>query len=391
MSRSDLGAARRPPPWRDVRVLRVVVQVLFLAGVVVLLWWLYVNLVSNLQQRRLRTDYRFLRQPAGFAISGSPDFRSTQPIWRAVLVGLRNTLTVSLVGIVLATVLGTIVGVLRLSSNWLVRRTASLFVEAFRNVPLLVLVLFFYLAVLQQLPGVSDALDPAGFVLSQRGLWVPWFDTHEGAAAFGWTLVAAVIAAGAVAAWRTRRFEATGEVHHRALWGAGAALGVAGVGWALLGRPVTPSLPQHAGLIVEGGLRLTIEYGALLIALVVYTSAFIAEIVRGSIQAVPKGQTEAATAVGLTALQRMRLVILPQALRVAVPPTGNEFLSLTKNSALGIAIAFPELLRITRIVIGNGQPAPQAFALMMGIYLVISLALSGVTNAANRRLQRRGA
>ncbi len=370
-------------------MLRVVLQLMFVAAVGVVVLWLYGNLITNMRGRGIRTDYGFLQQPSGFAISGT-DFRGTQPIRQAILTGLANTLRVAVVGVVLASVLGVIVGVLRLSTNWLVRRVAGLFVESFRNVPHIILIQFMYLAVLQRLPGPADPVDWGVLFLSNRGLWVPWAEIGDRSGTYTLVLAAGVLAAVGVAWWRTRRFDATGQAHHRFLWGLAALVVVALAGWSALGGPVTPTLPTHDGRVVTGGLRLTVEYGALLIALVLYTAAFIAEIVRGAIQSVPKGQTEAATAVGLSSFQRLRLVVLPQALRIAVPPTGNEYLNLTKNTALGVVIAYPELLRVTRIVVGNGQPAPQAFALMLGIFLAVSLVVSALMNLANRLMQRRG-
>lgn len=367
-------------------MLRAGAQILFVILVAWSLWYIFTNLVLNLQARGLPTSFEFLQQPAGFTLLGT-DFRSTQPIWKALVAGLGNTIRVSVLGILLATVLGVVVGVARLSTNWLVRKTAAGFVEALRNIPLLVLLIFLYIAVIQQLPRVSDAIEWPGMVLSNRGLWIPWLEVQEGAGAFWLVVLAGLALAVAVGVWRTRRFDATGQPHHRVAWGSAVFLAVLVIGWLVMDRPVLPTTPVLAERQVAGGYELTPEYGALLIGLVIYAAAFIAEIVRGSILSVPKGQTEAANAVGLNSFQRLRYVILPQAFRVAVPPTGNEFLNLTKNSALGIVIAFPELLRVTRIAIGNGYPASQLIVIMMLTYLVLSLILSSMTNAINRRLQ----
>jgi general L-amino acid transport system permease protein len=389
-------AHQRPPFWRDVRVLRVVIQAAFVVAVVALLWWLYRNLVTNLERAGIRTDFGFLDQPSGFTLLGAErglvDFSSRDPIWKAIVVGTYNTLRVSILGIVLATILGVIIGVARLSTNWLVRKIAGAFVEALRNVPLLVLIVFMYLAVLQALPRISDAIEvPNLLVLSNRGLYVPWVVVAEGSGLFLAVCALGLGLAAAVGWWRTRRFDATGQPHHRMLWGVGVFVAMAATAWLLLDRPVSLTLPVLDERLVEGGYEMTLEYGALLFALVIYTAAFIAEIVRGSILAVPKGQTEAANALGLRAFQRLRYVILPQALRVAIPPTGNEYINLAKNSALGLAIAFPELLRVTRIAIGQGNPAPQLVAVMMVTYLALSLILSVGVNLVNRRLALRGA
>lgn len=377
----------RPPPWRDVRVIRVTLQLGFVVAVLATLWWLTDNLTTNLRRLGIRRDFGFLDQPAGFTIIGS-DFRATSTIREALLVGLGNTLRVALLGIVIALLLGVVVGVMRLSSNWLVARTASIYVELLRNIPPLVLITFFYFGVLATLPGISDASTPGGVaVVSNRGVWLPWLDLGEGAGGFYLALLAALVAAMVVASWRRRVHDLTGEPHHRVLWGLGTLLALVALAYLVLRPPVGVTVPVLDGRRVEGGALLYPEYFALLISLVLYTSSFIAEIVRGSIQAVPKGQVEAADALGLSWFARLRLVVLPQALRIATPATGNEFLNLSKNVSLGVVIAYPELLRIGRQAVANGQPAPQTLLIVLGGYLAISLVLSAVVNVANRRLQ----
>jgi general L-amino acid transport system permease protein len=384
------GSSGRPPPWRDLRVLRVVAQVVFLALVAGAIWFLVTNLVTNMRERRIRTDFGFLDQPAGFALSGT-DFSARDSVMDAVLVGLQNTIVVAVWGIVLATVLGVVVGVARLSTNWLVRKLAAGFVEALRNVPLIVFLFFLYLAVLQRLPTIDDAIEGAGlFVLSNRGLYTPWVEIADGSGGFLTACAVGLVLGIAVGWWRTRRFDATGEPHRRVLWATGTFVLVAGAAWLVTGRPVSSSLPDLEGRIVQGGYALSIEHGALLFGLVLYMAAFIAEVVRGSILAVPRGQSEAANALGLSSMQRLRFVVLPQALRIAIPPTGNEYINLTKNTALGLAIAFPELLRVTRISISQGQPAPQLIVIMMVLYLALSLTLAVAVNFYNRRLVLRG-
>lgn len=377
----------RPPPWRDVRVIRVSLQIAFVAAVVATVWWLYDNLVTNLERLGIRRDFSFLDQAAGFTIFGS-DFSATSSIREALWVGLQNTLRVALLGIVLALVIGIFVGVMRLSTNWLVRRTASIYVELLRNIPPLVLIIFFYLAVLQTLPGISEAATPGEVIIvSNRGIWLPWIDLGESTGAFVVTAAVAALVAVLVAAWRRRVHDVTGRPHHRVLWGGSAAIVVLAIGHVTLSPPIAVSIPVLEGRSVTGGALLFPEYAALLLSLVLYTSSFIAEIVRGSIQAVPKGQVEAAQALGLSWFDRLRRVVLPQALRIATPATGNEFLNLSKNVSLGVVIAYPEILRVGRQAIGNGQPAPQILLIVLAAYLAVSLALSLVVNIANRRLQ----
>jgi general L-amino acid transport system permease protein len=374
-----------------VRVLRIAFQAAFLVAVAALVLYLLENLLGNLRRLGIDRSFDYLDQPAGFAIPDS-DFRSTQSFLAAVLEGARNTLSVSLVGIVLALLLGIVVGVARLSPNWLLRRVAAIYVESLRNVPVLVIIIFLYLAVFLRLPPISRAIEWGQvLVWSNRGLVVPWL-RQTGEIGVFWSVVGAgAFAAAAVWVWRTRRFDATGDPHHRVLWAGGVLVAAAAAGFFVAGRPYGLSLPERGDLGVANGFRLSPEYTALLLALVVYTASHIAEIVRGSILAVPWGQTEAANALGLSDFQRLRLVVLPQAFRIMIPPLANQFLNLTKNSSLGIAIAFAEVTRITRISIAQGAPAPQAIAILMAVYLVFSLSIALVTNVVNRRLTLKGA
>ena len=381
---------RRPPPWRDVRVLRVVGQVVFVVGVAAMLWFLWTTLRANLRNTGLTTGFDFLNRPAGVDIRDT-DFSPGQPVRDAIVVGLLNTIRVAAIGILLATVLGVLIGIARLSTNWLVRKAAALYVESIRNVPVLVIIVFMYTSVVLRLPPIDESAEFAGaIVFSNRGLVVPWGDTGGGAPVFTTSCFLALLAALAVAVWRSRRFDRTGQPHHRALWGLGTFVLLVSVAYAALGAPVAITLPTRDGRVVTGGIRLGPEYAALLFALVLYTASHIAEIVRGSILAVPKGQTEAANAIALSAFQRMRYVILPQAFRIMVPPLANQYLNLTKNSSLAVAIGYFELARISGQVIANGSPAPQVIAILMLCYLVLSLAISLVANVVNRLLTRSG-
>ena len=388
MAGTDLSVGRAPrvAVWRDVRILRGALQVAFVAGVVWLMLWLFDNLTTNLDRLGIRRDFAFLQQPAGFRILGS-DFEASGSIREALIVGITNSIRVAVIGMVLALLLGIVVGVARLSRNWLVARVASAFVELLRNVPPLVLVIVFYQITLDVLPPIQEAAVRGGVLLSNRGVWIPWFTLGEGSRPYLAVLLVGVGAAVVVGRWRRARFERTGQPARAGLLGTATLVLVAAVGWVVLDPPITASVPVLEGRLVDGGASLYPEYLSLLLAMVLYTASFIAEIVRGSIQAVPKGQTEAADALGLSPGQRLRQVTLPQALRIAAPATGNEFLNLTKNVSLGVAVGYAELLRVAQTATGNGQPAPQSLTLVLAGYLTLSIIISLVVNVANRRLQ----
>jgi general L-amino acid transport system permease protein len=380
------STARRPPPWRNVRVLRFAFQAVFLLLVALLLLYLWETATDNLRRLGIRTDFRYLRQPAGFAIPDS-DFRSSQSLFDAVLVGVRNTAEVALLGIVLATILGVVVGVARLSTNWLVRRAAAAYVEAFRNVPVLIIIIFFWLGIFLRLPPIREAVEFLDLiVVSNRGMVVPWFDKVGAGAPFGLVALGAFLLAAAVWIWRTRRFDRTGEPHRRVLWAGGVLLAVLAVGFFATGRPWVLETPERGALSTAGGFRLSPEYAALLLGLTMYTASHIAEIVRGSILAVPRGQSEAANAVGLSGFQRLRHVVLPQAFRISIPPVANQYLNLVKNSSLGVAVSYYEVTKITQVSISQAAPAVQAILVLMAVYLFFSLSIALVTNVINRRL-----
>ncbi len=386
MSAAAPAAQTRPPFWRNVRVLRWAFQAVFLLLVLAFLLYVWGNLTGNLERLGIRTDFRHLRQPAGFAIPDS-DFRSTQSVFDALLVGAQNTAKVAFLGILLATILGILVGVARLSTNWLVRRAAALYVETLRNIPILIIILFWYLGVMLRLSPLGEGNILGIVSLSNRGLVLPWVERTGAAAVFWIVALVGLVAAAVVWIWRTRRFDRTGEPPRRLLWSGGVLLLALVAGFLASGMPYALSLPEAEQFGTVGGFRVSPEFGALLIALTLYTAAHIAEIVRGSILAVSRGQTEAANAIGLTGFQRLRFVVLPQAFRISVPPVANQYLNLTKNSSLAVAIGYYELTRVTNISISQGGPAPQAIFILMLFYLAFSLFIAAVTNFINRRLE----
>lgn len=375
--------AGRPPLWRDVRVLKWAFQMAVAAVVVVVLAVLFDAYQANSRRQNIPTDFGFLDQPAGFPIPGS-DFRQSQPVSDALIEGFQNTLRLVLVGVATATVLGILLGVARLSRNFLVRSASKAYVEFVRNIPLFILLTLMYTAiVLNALPRPADSwtLGPIA-VVNVRGASVFWFEGSNWR--FAIAVVLALLVGSVVAYWRRRVADRTGLPARTGLWAIPlAALTLVGA-WLALGLGATA--PELDGTRVSGGITMSPEYLAAFAALVLYTSSHIAEIVRGSIQAVPKGQGEAADALALSSYQRLRFVVLPQAMRIALPPIGNQYLNLSKNSSLAAAISFPELTKVTQLTVANRSPAVPAFALLLAIYLGLSLVLSLVVNLANRRL-----
>ncbi|MCS7088137.1 MAG: ABC transporter permease subunit [Thermoflexales bacterium] len=387
--RRDVSSPLIQAFWRDERFIRAVIQLIVL-GVVI---WLVVaaanNVVLSLQQQGIAIGFDFLNNGAGFDIGDTLiPYTNSDTFGRALLVGLLNTLVVSVSGIVLATILGTFVGIARLSSNWLVNRTAWLFIELMRNVPLLVLLVFLYTAVFLKLPRARQAISVGPIYLSNRGVATPWGEPTDTWGAFLAVLafaVASAVAVGAGMRWWQRR---SGRPKPIFLPMVGAWLGISIVGWfALPQPPLTLSYPEIAGFNFRGGRTFTPEFMALLLGLVIYTAAFIGEVVRAGIQSVPKGQVEAARALGFGPGRTLQLIIFPQALRVIVPPLTNQYLNLTKNSTLAVAIGYPDLFGVSGTIINQTGRAVEMIAIVMAIYLSTSLFTSLLMNLYNRRVR----
>ena len=377
----------RPPLWRDTRFLSVVFQLVAVAVAVAIVYVLWFNLTNNMRAAGLDTDFSFLSQPIGVNIPGS-DLSSGAVIWRGLMVGIRNTLALVVVGLPLLTILGVIIGIARLSTNWLVAKIAGLYVELFRNLPPLLIIFFMYSAVFLRLPELEASANPLGlFIINNRFVAVPSLLAEAGLGLFWLIAGLGLMGATAVWIWRTRVFDRTGEPHHRVLWALGVLMPVVVVAYLLLDYPIVVEVPMLEGRALVSGYSGLVAYFAALIGLVLYTASHVAEIVRGSILAVPRGQTEAANAVALTSLQRLRFVILPQAMRIAIPPVISQYLNFTKKTTLAIAIGYAEVTRIAFQAIGNGQPAPQLVLVLMSIFLVFSLIISAMVNIVNRRLQ----
>lgn len=377
------------PFWRDVRVLAVLSQVVFVIALAAFAGFLYANLSTAMRTRGLVAGFDYLRLESGFEIGESLiSYRPSDTYGRAYVVGLLNTLLVSVVGILLSTILGVIIGVTRLSSNWLINRLSAIYIEIIRNTPLLVQLVFIYFGVFFQLPPVSQTIElPGGIFANQRGLFVPKPIMSPTFLPWLGFVVAGLVVA--VVLWKLLpRLFASSSVLSSGLAMAAAILLIPAAGWFLLGAPpLSVEVPVRERFNFTGGLTLTPEFSALLTGLVIYTAGFIAEVVRGGIQAVGRGQIEAANALGLNAMQILRLVIFPQAMRVIVPPLTSQYLNLAKNSSLAIAIGFPDLFAVNQTIANQtGQPVP-AIALMMGTYLVMSLFTSLIMNIYNRSVQ----
>ena len=380
------------PFWRDIRVLRILFQVIFLLGVILLLVILYSNMLKGLRGLGLTLNLDFLQDEAGFDISEGIPYEPSDVYLKAFWVGILNTLKVSIIGIVCATLLGLLFGIARLSSNWLIRTVATAYVECFRNVPLLLQILFWYTAVVGQLPRVRESIALFGGVfINNRGVYLPSPEPTSGLKIWLGFLGAGLLLAVVLYVVRWRKLQQLDRPGFRAKWALPAFLIVALCGWFLTpGRPFTLDLPVLQGFNFKGGMRFSPEFSALLIALSVYTGAFIAEIVRSGIQSVVKGQREAARAVGLNESQTLRLIVLPQSIPIIVPPLTSQYLNLTKNSSLAVAIGFPDLVSVgNTMMTQTGQSIP-VFAMIMASYLVMSLTTSAAMNWYNRWINRVG-
>ena len=362
-------------------------QIVVVGIAVLIVAWLWSNAVHNLSVRRISTGFAFLGREAGMPIADSwLAYSPKNTYFRAFLVGIVNTLRVAVIGIVLATVVGTLVGIARLSSNWLLSRLAAVYVEVLRDLPLLLQLLFWYV-LMQGLPAARAAWKPIeGVFLSNRGLVLPSIPIDE---ANLWVLATA--AAGLIALYALRRRLIARQMQDgqsRRLWPYALVLvvGVPALVSAALGASWTVEMPQLRGFNFVGGLTLSPEYFALLVALVTYTSAFIAEIVRSGIQAVSRGQWDAAQALGLRRGFVLRHIVLPQALRVIIPPMTSQYLNLTKNSSLAVAVGYQDIVSIANTTLNQTGQAIEAIALIMAVFLTISLGISFFMNWYNARI-----
>ncbi len=389
-TKSSVQQSTSIPFYRDERILRIVAQVVSTLIVVGLVIWAVLNFLEAAEARNMTLTFGFLKEGAGFPISNPPiEYEPSMTFGRAFFVGLVNTLLVSVSGVIAATILGTLVALARLSSNWLLSRIALIYIEFNRNIPLLVLLFILYFVVFGQLPQIKDSITwPGPIFINKRGIYLTWPRLTETGTPFAILLSIGVIAAIITFFVLRRRRELTGQNTYYIQTSVGIVIVSGVIGWLLSGgSPFQLSTPELQGFNFQGGLRLTPEFAGLFIGLTTYTAAFIAEVVRAGIQAVDRGQIEAARAVGLSTTQVLSLVIMPQALRIIIPPMISQYLNLTKNSSLALAIGFQEVFSVGKIAINQAGRAVPVFALIMLTYLTLSLLTSFVLNLYNSRIQ----
>jgi general L-amino acid transport system permease protein len=379
------------PFWRDERVIKWLIQGLIL--LVILAFFLYFgnNLVNNFKRLGLEFSFDFLvdpKRPASFTIGDSPiPYQSTDPFYRALLVGLLNSLRVMISGIILATFLGITVGIARLSDNWLVRQLAMIYVEIIRNTPLLLQLFFWYFAVFLKLPKIDNPLSISNYLfLSNQGIYLLWpqsnFKTILSLLVIALSIIISILFSRKNKQIRVQQGQAS-KIYQGIILGSiiiGISTFFFGLDWQF------PSYNSSA-LKIEGGLSLSPEFTTLLVGLTVYTAAFIAEVVRAGIQSVSKGQWEAAKALGLSQNLAMQLIIFPQALRVMIPPLTSEFLNLVKNSSLAIAVGYNDVYAIASTIANKTGQAVQMLIIVMAVYLTLNLLISFIMNRLNRSVQ----
>lgn len=376
-----------PKPWYDPRVRSLFFQILAIAAVAWAGWTLVENTLSNMESRGISTGFGFLEETAGFGIIMSlVPYDSTMSYGRTFWVGLTNTLLVSAMGIIAATLLGFIIGVARLSSNWLVAKVSLFYIEVIRNIPLLLQIFFWYFAVLGALPSPRQSVEVGGTMfLNNRGLYLPEPVTQDGFGLVWGAIAVAIAAVVGIRLWAKKRQTATGQIFPTVKVGAAILVLLPVLAYFVAGSPMEWDVPALKGFNFGGGITIIPELAALWLALSLYTASFIAEIVRSGILSVSKGQTEASKALGLPNGLTLRLVVIPQAMRVIIPPLTSQYLNLAKNSSLATAIGYPDLVAVFMgTTLNQTGQAVEVVAITMAVYLTISLSISLFMNIYNR-------
>lgn len=373
------------PFWRNKRVIPILLQLIFLVVVVSVGFFL----ISNVMRSGAQFGFQFLNRSASFSISESVIAYSPSDTYaKALYVGFLNTIKVAIVGIILASIIGVLVGVSRLSKNWLIKTLAGVYTEVFRNTPLLVQITIWFFAVILPLPQIENAVKLGGFYFSNRGIAIPWLTSTSGSWLWLICLLAGLLVA--IVMWRIRLKQQIerGKRTYPFLWALGSVL-ILGLAAFLITRtaPFHLSIPTIEGRLFAGGYVVSPGYSAILIGLVAYTSAYIAEVVRAGIQAVPKGQIEAADALGLKSSTRLRLVVFPQAIRIIIPPLTSQYLNLTKNSSLAVAVGYQDIVSIGNTILSQTGREIEVILIMITVYLTLSLLTSLLMNFFNKKYQ----
>lgn len=367
----------------------VVFQIIAIGALGAFFYTIVNNALTNLEARGIATGFDFLTQEAGFGIGLTlVEYDETFSYGRTFVVGLLNTALVSVLGIILATVLGFSMGVARLSSNWLVSRFAAVYIEIFRNIPLLLQIFFWYFAVLQALPSARQSLSLGEAIfLNVRGLYFPAPVLEQGSSIVIAALIAGIVATIIINIWANNKQKLTGQQTPMLRIALSLIVGLPLVVYFVLGMPISAEYPELKGFNFRGGISIIPELAALVLALSIYTASFIAEIVRSGINAVSHGQTEAAMSLGLPRSRTLKLVIIPQALRIIIPPLTSQYLNLTKNSSLAMAIGYPDLVSVfAGTTLNQTGQAIEIIAMTMGVYLTLSLLTSALMNIYNRKV-----
>ncbi|WP_407730147.1 amino acid ABC transporter permease [Pseudomonas helleri] len=384
-----IDAPKQKLRFSDPKVREWLFQIITIVAVVSLGWYLFNNTQTNLQHRGITSGFEFLERSAGFGIAQHLiDYSESDSYARVFVIGLLNTLLVTVIGVVLATLLGFIIGVARLSPNWMINKLATVYVEVFRNIPPLLQILFWYFAVFLSMPGPRNSHNVNDtFFVSSRGLNMPAALAADGFWPFACSVLLALVAVGLMVRRANQHFEATGQLFHKFWAGLGLLLVIPGACALIFGAPLQWEMPELKGFNFVGGWVLIPELLALTLALTVYTAAFIAEIVRSGITSVSHGQTEAARSLGLRPGPTLRKVIIPQALRVIIPPLTSQYLNLAKNSSLAAGIGYPEMVSLfAGTVLNQTGQAIEVIAITMSVYLAISISISLLMNVYNKRI-----
>ncbi|SEG82664.1 amino acid ABC transporter permease [Marinobacterium lutimaris] len=373
--------------WNDPGKRALIFQVLLVLVLGGFVWFIVSNTLNNLEQRGITTGFDFLSQEAGFGIPLSlVEYTEASSYGRTFIVGLLNTVLVSVLGIIAATILGFILGVARLSDNWLISRLSALYIEIFRNIPLLLQIFFWYFAVLRALPSPRDSIEFLGSFLNIRGLSMPAPVTEPGFNLVWIALAVGIVGTFVMTKWAHKRQDATGKIFPVGWTSLGLIIGLPLLVFLLSGAPMTLDYPELRGFNFRGGMTIIPEFVALWLALTIYTAAFIAETVRGGILSVPHGQLEAASALGLPKTRTLRLIVIPQAMRVIIPPLTNQYLNLTKNSSLATAIGYPDLVSVfAGTTLNQTGQAIEVISMTMAVYLSLSVLTSIFMNWYNKR------